>query len=519
MESTILDYIEPLYRFCLKRLSCRQEAEDLTQEILLCILDGMRNQNIQNLNGYVWHVAHNRYARKIDNRNKRCEVLYGDNYFENIMETAYLEDNLLLNEEHQAVFCALHSLSYLYRDILVDYYVHNLNTSEIANKHNTSIDTIKWRLHIGKERIKGRLDTMNKTYEKIKMHIMCNGSFGPNQYLCNQIYKAIALDCYEKPVTIEEISLSTGIPTLYLDEALEWMTYGDAIEKAGNKYQTNFIIAFQNDNLKMQRALEPAASEIAEKVWEVITDQLDSVQKLGFYGSKFPVQKLGYILVPILLRGASDKLKRESKELNPGTRPLRKDGGNGWFIVTEGIETIDEHFAGCNQYYTKPHDEHGFVTYYWLGHLFNDELNVFFHELEDSMPGFDSSGHYLSDNEEKIAKLVKFNIIEKCADGYQCKLPIITREQNEKLFSLFEPFYDDITGLIKSWIYTLYNEYMRFVPDRLKNQIAGNVDSYSFNVVAFIILELQKQGLLRIPQNDEIFTDNAFYTRKSIMIS
>ncbi|MDF2542282.1 MAG: hypothetical protein K0S47_2000 [Herbinix sp.] len=54
MKNVILDYIEPVYRFCLKRLANRQDAEDLSQEILLCILESSRTQNISNFSGYVW---------------------------------------------------------------------------------------------------------------------------------------------------------------------------------------------------------------------------------------------------------------------------------------------------------------------------------------------------------------------------------------------------------------------------------------------------------------------------------
>ena len=44
----ILEYAEPIFRFCLKRLNSRTDAEDLSQEILLHVLDGMKKQNVKN---------------------------------------------------------------------------------------------------------------------------------------------------------------------------------------------------------------------------------------------------------------------------------------------------------------------------------------------------------------------------------------------------------------------------------------------------------------------------------------
>ena len=37
--------------------------------------------------------------------------------------------------------------------------------------------------------------------------------------------------CYEAPLTLEEISLATGLPTMYIEDALSHLVYGDAIEQ------------------------------------------------------------------------------------------------------------------------------------------------------------------------------------------------------------------------------------------------------------------------------------------------
>jgi len=86
MYDMILQYVEPIYRFCRKRLSSEADAEDLSQEILLCILQGMKHSNISNMNGYVWRIAHNRYARKIRCKNDDPIILYGHDYYPEIID-------------------------------------------------------------------------------------------------------------------------------------------------------------------------------------------------------------------------------------------------------------------------------------------------------------------------------------------------------------------------------------------------------------------------------------------------
>lgn len=77
-ENKIIPYIEPIFRFCCKRLSNRYDAEDLASEIICYILDGMKKYKIESLDAWVWRIAHNRYARFIDARNKTQTILLED---------------------------------------------------------------------------------------------------------------------------------------------------------------------------------------------------------------------------------------------------------------------------------------------------------------------------------------------------------------------------------------------------------------------------------------------------------
>jgi len=62
-ENEIVRFIEPVFYFCLKRVNNRADAEDLASEIMLHVLDGVRKYDIKSLEGWVWRIAHNRYAR------------------------------------------------------------------------------------------------------------------------------------------------------------------------------------------------------------------------------------------------------------------------------------------------------------------------------------------------------------------------------------------------------------------------------------------------------------------------
>ena len=66
----IIPYIDPIFRFCYRRLNNRYDAEDLAAEILCHVLEGMGKYEIESLDSWVWRIAHNRYARFIPASNE-----------------------------------------------------------------------------------------------------------------------------------------------------------------------------------------------------------------------------------------------------------------------------------------------------------------------------------------------------------------------------------------------------------------------------------------------------------------
>ena len=228
-ENKIIPYIEPIFRFCYKRLSNRYDAEDLASEIICHILEGMNKYRIESLDAWVWRIAHNRYARFIDNRNKNQIVFSCEDELFDIADYSDVdEDNT--QEQYETVFRYLHTLSSEYKNIFVDYYIGELPIRSLAKKYSLPETTIKWRLNVGRQKIRDRIgeNKMDKVYQRINWNTgTCNGNMDSDAYLHTQISRAICLAAYEKPLTVEEISISTGIPTMYVEDELPRLEYGD----------------------------------------------------------------------------------------------------------------------------------------------------------------------------------------------------------------------------------------------------------------------------------------------------
>ena len=294
-EKGVIRYIEPVFRFCHHRLDNWHDAEDLAGEILLHILDGIGKYQIESLEAWVWRIAHNRYARFINARNKRQSILSGQELYEVAEECLQVEEPSV-EEEYEPVFRCLHTLSSEYRDIFVDYYIGEMSVKQLAQKYALPETTIKWRLNVGRSRIRERIGTeqMDKVYQRINWNTYgCNGSMDSHRYLHSQIARAICKAAYEKPLTVEEISMCTGIPTIYIEDVLPELEYGDAIRKNGNKYATDFIVFRLKDRADTEAVQEPMVRAIADHYERLLWQERD-LGEIGFYGCDFGMECWGW---------------------------------------------------------------------------------------------------------------------------------------------------------------------------------------------------------------------------------
>ena len=268
-ENKIIPYIEPIFRFCCKRLRNRYDAEDLSGEIICYILDGMKKYQIESLDAWVWRIAHNRYARFLDAQNKTQTFPMEEEALFHAADSNYFHvDEESAEQEFEAVFRCLHTLSSEYRDIFIDYYIGELSIRMLSRKYSLPETTIKWRLNAGRQKIKKRIgeNNMDKIYKRINWNTnSCNGCFHSDKYLHTQIARAICQAAYEKPLTVEEISILTGIPAMYVEDELPRLEYGDAVCKIGNKYATNFIIFRLQDRRDTEGASALLIKEVADR--------------------------------------------------------------------------------------------------------------------------------------------------------------------------------------------------------------------------------------------------------------
>ena len=526
-ENKIIPYIETIFRFCCKRVSNRHDAEDLASEILCHVLEGMDKYRIESLDAWIWRIAHNRYARFIDAQSKTKLIFAEDDAILDVAEFDYCYiDEESTEQQYETVFRYLHTLSSEYRNIFVDYYIGEMSIRTLSKKYSLPETTIKWRLNVGRQKIRTRMgeNSMDKVYQRINWNTTCcNGFMDSDRYLNTQIARAICKAVYEKPLTVEEISLVTGIPAMYIEDELPRLEYGDAICKTGNnKYVTNFIIFRLEDRKQMESVSETLVKAISEKLGILLHRCADTVGHLDFYGHDFGMERLGFLIVPYILRKKIAVLKNTRLKMESGPYPPRKDGGYGWFLVEETLDENElraEYSSGVNIAANdiSSLDEMKFgIYYYWIAKYLDDEGYVkrsIQWLCENRIPSNSISGRVNKNelSDEDAAMLIQSNLLIKEEGEYRLNFPCFSETQFEEFVSLLDLEEEHLDELLSKWIINVRKSFAKFVPKRLDDQINQWVSGYLHQIVGYVVDELIRCGMLRKPELDKPLTDGIFY--------
>ena len=113
---------------------------------------------------------------------------------------------------------------------------------------------------------------------------MYNGS-GPNRFwdfMQSKIRQNIVSACYNDALTVQQISLETGIPLPYLDDEIAELVKYKILIQDGKHYQSNVIVISADCAEEINRAATKYHEKIADELSEFLDTCLDSYKKIGF---------------------------------------------------------------------------------------------------------------------------------------------------------------------------------------------------------------------------------------------
>ena len=278
-EKMITEYLKPIFGFALKRCKNENDAEDLSQDIVLKAFRALLvKDDIGDVSKFIWTIAHNALSNYYRDSVRSVMGVSIDEVSEIIADPDSIFDDGDNADTIRRLQSEIAYLSKLQRKIVIAYYFENLRQTDIAKNLDIPLGTVKWHLFEAKKELKRGMDTMRKTSElkfnPIKFSSLgINGSIGTKS--CDEFFRSALSQniCYcvrNEAKTVNEIADALGVSPVYVETEVDFLEEYGFLKQMGDKYIVNFIISEPTaELLTMQDIMyKKAAGLFANELYE-----------------------------------------------------------------------------------------------------------------------------------------------------------------------------------------------------------------------------------------------------------
>ena len=473
--------LKTIFAYALSRVSNRDDAEDLTNDIVLAILqsaDKIKDPNA--FYGYVWGIASNTYKKFLRKKNRRMfEVLD-----ENISDETDFTDDLLLREDIMALRRETALLSKEYRECTVAYYYDGLSSAEVSKKLIISPEMVKYYLFktrkILKEGICMEREFGEKSFRPAPFEFITvySGKTNPEHYnlFTRKLPGQILLSAYYTPMSVRELAVELGVASVYLEDELALLEKYNLITKLpSGKYQTKLVIFTDEFTEEFYRTAEKSISPEIGKIISAISEKLDKIRKINSVCEKLSDSRLLWgLLFVIMLWGnrefaqrhphyeADNKIYGEARGINYGVSnyEMPTEFACGAFAGYAGID--DNYYATAADFGVLPEGNRFFT---------NTDMKEFAQKIYDAVSG-------------------------KCDPEFI----ILSKKEEQSLFELLNDEIALMAGLYDKLFVCACNAMHAHAPKSIEEQIDRTVfQTVLFRNVGFISGCAVKSGALALP--------------------
>ena len=467
----LTDAAKTIFSFCMAKTSNREDAEDLSQDILYELIKSSGSiRDDGAFYGFMWAVANNVYnhwyKRKLKNATYELD------------ENMASEDDLFDVEGNSDIYLLRRELTLLsekYRKATILYYIDGRSCREIAQSLNITESMVKYLLFKSRKILKEGMNMERNlgelSYNPKTLHPMYHGQ-GPNRFydfMQSKIRQNIVGACYNDSLTLQQISLETGIPLPYIDDEVKALEDKKIIIKEGKHYKSNIVIISTECADEIERVAIKYHNIIADKMKAFIEEKMLDYKAIGFINNDFSENTLRWQLVAILFR----KICGINNEAI--STPKTGWGENAFLWCLEKLpQSYMFNYCGVN---SKQGDSINFFDYLGSENRKGDHhdfygneryINIFCDICRDEKKNF--SEYDL----EAIAEMIKKGYVIKENEAYKATVPVYTTEQFNKIADFADRFVcDSLSSIIKEMNDTTARILSSHTPKHLQDQVNG----------------------------------------------
>ncbi|MBD5533217.1 MAG: RNA polymerase sigma factor [Lachnospiraceae bacterium] len=504
--SVIVAYVDRIYDYALRKTYTREEADELSQEILFTLVRELpRLRDESRLEPWLWGVAGN-VARSFRRSMGKQRAMYFYDVPEEIVYDETAAEEAARNEELYAILREkIAMLSSVYRNMIILHYYEGLSTKQISERLTIPEGTVTWRLSEARRKLKKECTHMEESALKpIQMRIDIYGSGNyngkerpfPSEYIKDALSQNILYHCYKEPKGIEELAKLCGVPAYYIEDCLENLTARDAVtEPVKQKYQTAFLIWTDEYGKYQREHAQGFLMPIMERMIAALKGIAEESRHIDFYKAGKSEDELFY-LYSVLAFSCMEKAHYH----RPYPPVSKKYDGNSWeyigYMETRsdlrrgvGIQTCH----GDNVRYS--HWVFCFGEFQWREMMPNEEIRV----CDDILNAGKTTDEY------RASETIRKGYLKRLEDGSLAVMtPAFTQEQKKHLDQIAEkhmgPLMDEYCRIVDEYV----DGYRRLFPKHLADTAARMCKTSFLNMFVEIIAYAQEHGEIPLPPKDSI---------------
>ena len=499
LNQTIAEVSKTIFNYCMAKTPTREEAEDLSQDILYELVKSSKNiRDDRAFYGFMWAVADNVYKQWCRKRSRRQYSELTDDI------PAEEESCPETDNEGQDIYRLRRELALLserHRRAMVLHYIHRKSCAEIAEQLSVSESMVKYLLFKSRKILKEGMHMERKlgtlSYDPKTLTPLYMGD-GPNyfwDFMQSKIRQNIVSACYNDALTPQQISLEIGIPLAYLEDEINAMVDKQILLADGPRYKTNVLIITADCRREIDAATENIRCRLAEGIATYLDENLSAYQEIGFQGSDFSTNTLRWqFLIPLLraIESFEDFINLPIPMTGWGHRACQwcveaaeSDGARYLFNFCQ----LDSARGDCVMFYDylpAPYGDHH--------DFFNNPRYV--NILCDIARGDSQKfGEY---DLEAVADLIRLGYVSKINESFRVNMPVYTAEQYDRVRSMAECF---VADTLKPSLNQLHATLMRIMKEHTPRHLQEQVELIAYterhtSAVSLPALRLIEEGKL-----------------------
>ena len=449
-DKLITDAAKTIFTYCRARTNSKEEAEDLSQDIILKLLKNRDNlRDDKAFYGFMWAIAGNVCKEWYRKRKKINESELDENISD---ESIPLIELLEKESDLKLLYRELRLLTEQYRKVVIQYYFNDCKVSEISKSLGISESMVKFLLFKSRKILKEGMN-MEKTNGNLSFdprHLIlatsnkggasteeCYSIMDIVNYNDNLIAQNILFACYNDRCTAEEISLQIGVAVPYFEGDLWRLREKELLIKKGGKYETNFVIFTKEFAEEANEKMLPVQREIAEKITNFLNERLNDIKAIGFNRGVEDDNLLKWHITNMCFQEISSQDSPKQKSAETHSLVYKYSGGQ---VLVYGME----HYEGI---------------YVMSGHLGSNTNGDMIKIIDLSVTNSADICPYFNRNQNRvniildiarrkttgfgendmfeIAEFIKQGFVRKSGGDLSLNIPVMTKEQCEKIKSMF----------------------------------------------------------------------------------